>query len=97
MAMRTWLAALALIVLAAGVPAAYGTAWFDLRHLDVVQFCLLLSMTPLVAMALSGISVAPSRYVPHSSRGDLMGVFVGSVSFWMLLAGVLVTGLAVAM
>jgi len=96
MAIRTWSAALALIVLVTGVPAAYGTAWLDLPHLGVDQFFLRLSLPPLVALALSGISVAPSRYVGHSRQGDVIGVFVGSLSFWMLMAGICVTVLAVA-
>ncbi len=87
MAIRRGLALLALLVLAVGVPVAYGAAFMDAHHLTFGTRCLLVSLPPLVALGLSGISIVPSRTVPHSTRGDVVSVFVGSASFWLLLAG----------
>ena len=90
MAIRRGLALLALLVLAVGVPVAYGAAMMDVHHLTFRALCLLVSLPPLVALGLSGISMVPSRTVPHSTRGDVISVFVGSASFWLLLAGLAV-------
>ncbi len=94
MAIRRRVAVVALLVFAVGVPFADGTAFMDLRHLDFGQLCLLVLIPPVVALVLSGISIAPSRTLPHSTRGDVVSVLVGLGSFWSLVVGFGVVGVA---
>jgi len=96
MASRTRLAVVALLVLVIGIPVTYAATWLDIRHLSWGQATLLVALPPLISMSLAGASVVPSRTRPHTSQGDLLGVAVGSISFWTLVAGVALVGLAVA-
>lgn len=87
MANRTRLAVAALLVLAIGTPFADGAVWFGPHQLEWGQVFLLVALPPLVSLALAMISVMPSRTRSHSSRGDLLGVAVGAISFWTLFGG----------
>ena len=84
----------ALLVLMVGIPFAYVTAWLDLHQFSIGELYLLVTLPPLVSLALASISVIPSRTRPHSSGGDLLGVAVGSLSFWALVMGVGLVGAA---
>jgi|ERR1700734_1193226 hypothetical protein len=94
MAIRSRLAVAALLVLVIGIPMVYAILWVDQRAFSWEQLYLFVSIPPLVALALAGISVVPSRTRPHSSRCDWLGIAVGSVSFWALVIGVGVVAVA---
>jgi hypothetical protein len=94
MAIRSRFAVAALLVLVIGVPLVYATLWVDQRAFASQQLYLLVSVPPLVALALAGTSVVPSRTRPHSSRSDWLGIAVGSISFWALVIGVVVVAVA---
>jgi hypothetical protein len=91
---RTRLAVAALLVLVIGMPCADSVAWFDPHHLTWGQGFLLVALPPLVSLVLAVVSVIPSRTRPHSSQGDLLGVAVGSLSFWALVGGAAFVGAA---
>jgi len=84
----------ALLVLAIGIPMVYAILWLDQRAFTWQQLYLFVSIPPLVALALAGSSVVPSRTRPHSSRCDWLGIAVGSISFWALVIGVGVVAVA---
>ena len=94
MANRIHLAVAALVVFVVGLPFAYVAVWVDLGNLSWSQLYLLVSLPPVVSLALAGMSVIPSRTRPHSSQGDLLGVAVGSLSLWALVGGAAVVGAA---
>jgi len=94
MAIRSRLAVAALLVLVIGIPMVYAFLWIDQRTFSWEQLYLFVSIPPLVALALAGTSVVPSRTRPHSSRCDWLGIAVGSISFWALVIGVGVVAVA---
>jgi len=76
------------------MPCAYSAVWIDLHHLTWGQVFLLVALPPLVSLVLAVVSVIPSRTRPHSNQGDLLGVAVGSLSFWALAGGAALVGAA---
>ena len=79
---------LALAVVVIGIPIAAGVAWMDQRHLTWGEVAVIVAVPPLLSMLCAGASVIPSRTRPHSTEGDVLGIAVGSVSFWTLVVGV---------
>ena len=91
---RRHLVRLSVGVLVVGVPLSYLAALGGADRLSWLQLYLLVSIPPLVSAVLAGFALVPSRSRPHSNRDDWLGGAVGSVSIWVLLAGVGLVGLS---